>query len=92
MLAVNTRRLIDAGAFTPPPAAPACTPKPAASACTPKPAASACRPARPAVQILYVRYLAAHPVEEIRCVAQTRRRHRCTSDPWCAVTAGSNHS
>ncbi|MGW2696967.1 DUF6083 domain-containing protein [Streptomyces sp. NPDC001296] len=70
MLAVNTRRLIDAGAFTPLPAEPACNPAPAASGC---------RPARPTVQILYVRYLAARPVEEIQCVAQTRRRHRCTS-------------
>jgi hypothetical protein len=31
------------------------------------------------VQILYGRYLAAHPVDAIQCVAQTRRRHRCTS-------------
>ncbi|MFD7677045.1 hypothetical protein [Streptomyces sp. NPDC060187] len=29
--------------------------------------------------ILYVRYLAGRPVDEIRCIAQTRRRHRCTS-------------
>ncbi|MFM9552640.1 hypothetical protein ACKI19_10125 [Streptomyces caniscabiei] len=38
-----------------------------------------CRPARPVVQLLYIRYLANHPVDEIQCVAQTRRRHRCTS-------------
>ncbi|WP_406130772.1 hypothetical protein OHQ89_46365 [Streptomyces canus] len=38
-----------------------------------------CRPARPVVQLLYIRYLANRPVEEIQCVAQTRRRHRCTS-------------
>lgn len=69
LLAVNTRRLIDAGAFTPP----------SAPADTTAPAASDCRPARPIVQILYVRYLAARPVDEIRCIAQTRRRHRCTS-------------
>jgi hypothetical protein len=70
MLAVNTRRLIDAGAFTPLRTEPADSPTPAVADC---------RPARPTVQILYVRYLAAHPVEEIQCVAQTRRRHRCTS-------------
>ncbi|MER5991538.1 DUF6083 domain-containing protein [Streptomyces viridosporus] len=69
-LAVNTRRLIDAGAFTPPPAAP--------DGPAPQEGASAvCRPARPIVQLLYVRYLAAQPVGEIQCVAQTRRRHRC---------------
>ncbi|MFF8536943.1 hypothetical protein ACF07B_34115 [Streptomyces sp. NPDC015532] len=31
------------------------------------------------MQLLYIRYLANHPVDEIQCVAQTRRRHRCTS-------------
>ncbi|MDX3033512.1 hypothetical protein [Streptomyces scabiei] len=31
------------------------------------------------MQLLYVRYLAARPVDEIQCIAQTRRRHRCTS-------------
>jgi hypothetical protein len=41
--------------------------------------ARVCRPDRPVVQLLYVRYLASRPVEEIRCVAQTRRRDRCTS-------------
>ncbi|MFD6432080.1 DUF6083 domain-containing protein [Streptomyces venezuelae] len=66
-LAVNTRRLIDTGAFTPSPA-PLDSPTPAL-----------CRPVRPIVQLLYVRYLAARPVDEIRCVAQTRRRRRCTS-------------
>ncbi|PJM91462.1 DUF6083 domain-containing protein [Streptomyces sp. CB01373] len=71
-LAVNTRRLIDAGTFTPPPAVP--------DGPTPQEGASAlCRPARPIVQLLYVRYLAARPVDEIQCVARTRRRHRCTS-------------
>jgi hypothetical protein len=69
VLAVNTRRLIDAGVFTPP----------SASADRLAPVASECRPARPIVQILYVRYLAAGPVDAIQCVAQTRRRHRCTS-------------
>ena len=68
-LAVNTRRLIDAGAFTPPP-----SPPDALTSAT-----TACRPARPIVQLLYVRYLATRPVDEIQCIAQTRRRHRCTS-------------
>ncbi|MFF4467439.1 hypothetical protein ACFY13_49520 [Streptomyces mirabilis] len=27
---------------------------------------------------MYIRYLANRPVDEIQCVAQTRRRHRCT--------------
>ncbi|MFI9833762.1 DUF6083 domain-containing protein [Streptomyces sp. NPDC051913] len=71
-LAVNTRRRIDTGAFTPPPA-PVDGATPAAAG------PRACRPARPIVQLLYVRYLAARPVDEIQCVAQTRRRHRCTS-------------
>ncbi|MFE6195792.1 hypothetical protein [Streptomyces sp. NPDC057838] len=31
------------------------------------------------MQLLYVRYLAARPVDESQCVARTRRRHRCTS-------------
>ncbi|MFF9127962.1 hypothetical protein ACF09J_32700 [Streptomyces sp. NPDC014889] len=31
------------------------------------------------MQLLYVRYLAARPVDEIQCVARTRRRHRCTN-------------
>ncbi|TQE15113.1 hypothetical protein Sipo8835_46590 [Streptomyces ipomoeae] len=69
VLAVNSRRLIDAGTFTPSPAPPD----------DPTPQPTVCRPARPIVQLLYVRYLAARPVEEIQCVAQTRRRHRCTS-------------
>ncbi|MGW1002052.1 DUF6083 domain-containing protein [Streptomyces sp. NPDC002520] len=71
-LAVNTRRLIDAGVFTPPPAS---LDSPAPQGEDP----AVCRPARPIVQLLYVRYLAARPVEEIQCIAQTRRRHRCTS-------------
>ncbi|MFL5999743.1 MAG: DUF6083 domain-containing protein [Streptomyces sp.] len=67
-LAVNTRRLIDAGIFTP--SAPTDR-----SAHQPE---DSCRPARPVVQLLYVRYLAARPVDEIQCVAQTRQRDRCT--------------
>ncbi|MGW0556536.1 hypothetical protein ACWDZ6_20400 [Streptomyces sp. NPDC002926] len=31
------------------------------------------------MQLLHIRYLANRPVDEIQCVAQTRRRHRCTS-------------
>jgi hypothetical protein len=68
MLAVHTRRLVDAGYFTP--AVPADS-----AARQPQ---DPCRPARPVVQILYVRYLAARPLDEIQCVAQTRRRDRCT--------------
>ncbi|CAM5691589.1 putative protein OS=Streptomyces canus OX=58343 GN=AQI96_37045 PE=4 SV=1 [Streptomyces canus] len=64
VLALNMRRLIDTGAFTPntPPG---------------RPTADVCRPARPVVQLLYVRYLAANPVDEIQCVAQKRHRDRC---------------
>lgn len=68
-LAVNTRRLIDSGALVPPSALPNTEASPRTT----------CRPARPVVQLLYVRYLANRPVDEIQCVAQTRRRHRCTS-------------
>ncbi|MCX5006681.1 DUF6083 domain-containing protein [Streptomyces sp. NBC_00638] len=66
-LALNTRRLIDTGAFCP-------------DVPSPRPTArrDVCRPARPVVQLLYVRYLAALPVDEIHCVAQTRHRNRCT--------------
>jgi hypothetical protein len=67
-LAIPARWLLETGTFTPPaPEQPQNAQK------------SACRPARPVVQILYGRYLAAHPVDAIQCVAQTRRRHRCTS-------------
>lgn len=65
-LAVNTRRLRDAGAFIP-----------TAPSDRPAEQSDACRPARPIVQILYVRYLAARPMDEIQCVAQTRHRARC---------------
>ncbi|MEU0726190.1 hypothetical protein [Streptomyces sp. NPDC006140] len=37
---------------------------------------------------MYVRYLAARPVDEIQCVAQTRRRHRCTSPVLAPETRG----
>ncbi|WP_405669577.1 DUF6083 domain-containing protein [Streptomyces sp. NBC_01530] len=68
-LAVRSRRLIDTGVFTPLPVSPE----------GPAPRPAVCRPARPIVQLLYVRYLASRPVDEIQCVAQTRRRLRCTS-------------
>ncbi|MER5347113.1 DUF6083 domain-containing protein [Streptomyces mirabilis] len=64
-LAVRTRRLIDTGAFTPAPP----------TAC--EPPASSDRPARTVVQLLLGRYLADAPLADIRCVAQTRHRHRC---------------
>ena len=62
-LAVRARRLIDTGALTP---APAVTPQPDA----PKPGG----PDRPVVQLLLCRYLAQQRLEDLRCVAQTRRR------------------
>jgi hypothetical protein len=40
------------------------------------------------VQLLYVRYLASRPVDEIQCVAQTRHRHRCTTAVLSPDTAG----
>ncbi|MER7183596.1 DUF6083 domain-containing protein [Streptomyces hyaluromycini] len=61
-LAVRTRRLIDTGAFTPAPPAPDAPPADRG---------------RPVVQMLLGRYLAEQAVEGIRCVAQTRHRHRC---------------
>lgn len=77
-LAVRSRRLIDTGIFTPPPASP--------PGQAPEPVL--CRPARPIVQLLYVRYLASRPVDEIQCVAQTRHRHRCTSPVLTPGTPG----
>ncbi|MFG2651210.1 DUF6083 domain-containing protein [Streptomyces sp. NPDC048436] len=67
-LAVRTRTLIDTGLFTPPAPTPPRT-RPEAS--------TACPTIRPVVQFLYTRYLAAHPLRAIQCVAQTRARHRC---------------
>ncbi|MER5346189.1 DUF6083 domain-containing protein [Streptomyces mirabilis] len=89
-LALNTRRLLDTGAFTLPGA-----PSGADAA-----ASTVCRPARPIVQLLYIRYLAARPVDEIQCVAQARRRHRCSnplltpdapSGTWALVPATRAH-
>ncbi|MEU1696801.1 DUF6083 domain-containing protein [Streptomyces hirsutus] len=64
-LAVRTRRLIDTGLFTPAPPA----------ACDP-PAYSG-PPSRPVAQMLLSRYLAQAPLEDLRCVAQSRQRRRC---------------
>ncbi|MGB8938881.1 MAG: DUF6083 domain-containing protein [Streptomyces sp.] len=69
-LALRTRRLVDTGALVP-----SATPTGG-----PPPGEVACRPARPVVQLLYVCYLASRPVDEIQCVAQTRRRTRCTAE------------
>jgi hypothetical protein len=64
-MATHTRRLIDTGAFTPQPFTAV--------------EKTQCRPARPVVQILGIRYLAARPLEDIRCLARTTRtRARCT--------------
>ncbi|WP_242625771.1 hypothetical protein [Streptomyces sp. BK022] len=68
---MHTRRLIDAGVFIPYPTAPDGPPAVGV-------VSAGCRPARPIVQLLYMRYLAARPVDEIRCIAQTSRR-RCTN-------------
>ncbi|MFC9337436.1 DUF6083 domain-containing protein [Streptomyces sp. NPDC057020] len=65
-LALCTRRLLDEGVFTP-----------GEQLLPESDESDACRPARPVVQLLYGRYLAARPVEDIRCVAQTVRRPRC---------------
>ncbi|MFG3172344.1 DUF6083 domain-containing protein [Streptomyces sp. NPDC048200] len=66
-LAINTRRMLDAGAFALPSV-------PKVNQAMPW---GVCRPTRPVVELLYVRYLAASPVDEIQCVAQNRRR--CSS-------------
>jgi hypothetical protein len=65
-LAVRSRRLIDTGAFTPAPPPSTC-----------EPSTDRGRPTRPAVQLLLARYLANCPLENIRCVAQSRHRNRC---------------
>ncbi|AQT70397.1 hypothetical protein B1K54_00235 [Streptomyces sp. fd1-xmd] len=65
-LALQTRRLLDASAFTPG--------QHATAESRPMPS---CRPTRPVVDLLGSRYLAAHPIEEIRCTARTCRRTRC---------------
>ncbi|MFH8804914.1 DUF6083 domain-containing protein [Streptomyces sp. NPDC017936] len=67
-LAVRTRRMTDIGAFTPAPSTPA----------TPPPRTDRALPLRPVVRILLTPYLADSPIPDIRCIAQTRHRHRCT--------------
>lgn len=67
-LALNTRRLIDAGLLSP-------GPRPETEPRHDDP----CTPARPVVQLLYGRYIAAIPIDGIRCVAQTVRRTRCNN-------------
>ena len=88
-LALRTRHLLDSGAFTPHPTEP-----------HPTPPAAPCRPARPVVQLLYCRYLAQRPLEDIQCVAQTRQRHRCThpvlapdapAGRWTLLSATPSH-
>ncbi|MFD3580434.1 DUF6083 domain-containing protein [Streptomyces sp. NPDC058644] len=90
-LAVRTRTLIDAGVFTPSP--------PASSHARPE-APTARHITRPVVHFLYTRYLAAHPLDVIQCVAQTRTRHRCpqpvldTNTPsgtWTLLPASTGH-
>ncbi|WP_414166361.1 DUF6083 domain-containing protein [Streptoverticillium reticulum] len=87
-LAVNSRRLTDTGTFTPPPDP--------THPDTPSPAA----PVRPVVHLLYTRYLAPGPLEQITCVALTRARHRCPHpvlDPdalpgtWTLIPLTSHH-
>ncbi|WP_256959411.1 DUF6083 domain-containing protein [Streptomyces viridochromogenes] len=64
-LALRTRRMIDTGALPPLP--------PASS----QRAADTGEPDRPVAQLLLCRYLAERPLEDLRCVAQTRHRRRC---------------
>ncbi|WP_331731161.1 DUF6083 domain-containing protein [Streptomyces phaeochromogenes] len=87
-LAVRTRRLIDTGAIT------QATPTPC------KTPADNGRTDRAVVQLLLGRYLAEGPVEDIRCVAQTRQRRRCPHpvlDPrtpagiWTLLPVGPQH-
>ncbi|MGQ4361715.1 DUF6083 domain-containing protein [Streptomyces sp. SAS_272] len=67
-LAVTTRRLSDSGTFTAEPRPPASTPTHAGDE----------HPPRPVLRILLTPYLSSHPIQEVRCIAQTRHRHRCT--------------
>ncbi|MDR6980993.1 hypothetical protein J2X68_007735 [Streptomyces sp. 3330] len=67
-LAVRTRRLIDTGTLTPAPCTPATT----------APHTDRGHPRRPVVRILLTHYLGDRPTADIRCIAQTRHRHRCT--------------
>ncbi|MCX5063847.1 MULTISPECIES: DUF6083 domain-containing protein [unclassified Streptomyces] len=74
-LAVRTRRLIDTGGLIP------------ASPAAPQPASRTGGLGRPVVQLLLCRYLAQQRLEDPRCVAQTRHRHRCPN-PILASPAG----
>ncbi|MBY8846674.1 DUF6083 domain-containing protein [Streptomyces sp. SP2-10] len=65
-LSLRSRRLIDAGAFTPAPHTPV----------TAAPGDES-KPGRPIIRIFLVTYLGEGPIETIRCVVQTRRRSRC---------------
>jgi len=64
VLGLTSRRLQDAGLFTPRPEQPA--------------QAAPDAPVRPVVRIICARYLAPGPLEELQCVAQTRARRRCS--------------
>ncbi|XQE83703.1 DUF6083 domain-containing protein [Streptomyces microflavus] len=64
-LALHTRRLINNNTLTTP-----AGPAPEAT--------ETCRPARPIAHLYSGRYIASRPIDAIRCVAQTRQRHRCT--------------
>ena len=77
-LALRTRHLLDAGVLVPP----------AAPAGSPPPGEAVCRPPRLVVQLLFVRYLASRPVDEIQCVAQTLRCTCCTAK---ALSPGALH-
>ncbi|MFF5985396.1 DUF6083 domain-containing protein [Streptomyces olindensis] len=89
-LAIRSRRLIDTGTFTPTFHRPAIAPSSTDGHC----------PARPVVRILLTCYLSESPIEGIRCIAQTRQRHRCTHtvlDPtqpaglWMLLPLQSRH-
>ncbi|MFC9071768.1 DUF6083 domain-containing protein [Streptomyces griseoincarnatus] len=64
-LTVRSHRLIDTGALTPAPS-------------TSSTLTETTSPDRPVVRILLTPYHAQEPVENIRSIAQTRQRHRCT--------------
>ncbi|ALC18335.1 DUF6083 domain-containing protein [Streptomyces pristinaespiralis] len=72
-LAVRTRRLIDTGVLT------------SAPPTTPQPVSPTGGPDRPVVQLLLCRYLTHQRLEDLRCVAQTRHRHRCPNPVLASV-------
>ncbi|WP_326569914.1 DUF6083 domain-containing protein [Actinacidiphila glaucinigra] len=63
-LGLTSRRLQDAGLFTPRPEMESAPAPPSL-------------PVRPVVCLLYTRYLAPGPLEHLQCVAHTRSRRRC---------------